>query len=412
MDFDEFDLEDIYYPDGALSAVAGNSEYMDEAKDAYQSTRDTMQKMRPEVEQKRAKLLSAIDRLIANSAYRQDPTARRRAYIDGLRETGTIYSKFGKMPMNMGALEGMYADDKRRADEITARQAADIAQGKLGVEREKLGVGFTDTDTENLMKQAKLALDMARAGRTGVGKGTEFERLSAKVAAGTATPEEKLRVETMARGGMDSEKRAEGSTMGKKRAEKLADLEEVALNAQAAYADLDMIDDAIEKIGGMQGYGRGWIPNISPEAQKLDSASTTEALKYVNATKGAVSDREMAMFKGASMGTDKDINFNRNKSKAARAIIIRSEQQADFLNAWRNKYGTLDGGVKAFKKFAEENPIFEVKDGKFKFLRDVEDIKNDESYMNYLEKNGEGGGTTPAKKDATKTNYKSKYGLD
>lgn len=281
-------------------------------------------------------------------------------------------------------------NDPEPVSRMNAVTKAAMVASKLGIRKPVLkaipyGSRLVDENTGEVV----LNVDPTIANLKSQGSGTEFERLAAKIGAGTATPEEIQRVQTIARGGMDPQARSFNSALGKDRGQNYADLQQSVGDSEQALADIQLAKNAVEKLGGWQGPIVGRLtPNLSAEAQLIDSASTVDALTYVNKTKGAVSDREMAMFKGASIGTDKGEQFNKNKLAAAEAILTRNLQKADFKESWLAKYGNLDGSDRAFKQFADENPIFEIQGTKFKWIRNPEDVRQDRAYLNYIDSAG------------------------
>lgn len=208
------------------------------------------------------------------------------------------------------------------------------------------------------------------------------------------TPEEQARLaeqraRTLARGGSDPLIQAENKALGKEYGEYDAELQKVAVDVPVVLEQLKLVEDAVD--GAVTGPIVGkYTPNLSTESQILDSQATKDALKFVNQTKGAVSDREMAMFKGASLGTDKRPEFNKSYLAIAKGILARKSQQAEFFQMWKQYNGTTDGAFNAFKKFAEDNPLFEIKGQSAKLLKPVEDIMADRSWEMYINEGGGG----------------------
>jgi hypothetical protein len=187
---------------------------------------------------------------------------------------------------------------------------------------------------------------------------------------------------------IDPAAREAAKARGKSENKILTEINENALNSGPAYEQLAGVEQAVEELGPLgQGAFVGNIPfiqNVSTAAQTLNSQSTKDALQFVNQTKGAVSDREMTMFRQASVGTDKNIEFNRNYIAAARATLIRQQQQQQFFNAYFTAYGTLEGAFGAFKKYADDNPIFQWNNNEVTLLKTPDDVEQDQSYLNYI----------------------------
>jgi hypothetical protein len=212
----------------------------------------------------------------------------------------------------------------------------------------------------------------------------ELEKKSGNLTQIEAKEKELLRtaLETEARGGMDAEQRAFGNKLGGSRGTEYAGLEQVQAEAQEVSAQLDLLENAVEKLGFRQGPLIGKTPNLTTEAQIVDSQGVKDALKFVNQTKGAVSDKEMAMFKSVAVGTDKKYEFNKNTVAMARAILKRKVEQAAFFQDWYQKNGTLEGASKTFKDWAEQNPAFTV-DGTNVKLTGSDNTKKTKSGISY-----------------------------
>ncbi len=172
---------------------------------------------------------------------------------------------------------------------------------------------------------------------------------------------------------------------GKAEAKIIQEINENALQSGPALQQLEGVEASIKKLGDFgQGPFIGILPNVTTAAQTLDAQSTKDALQFVSQTKGAVSDREMAMFKQASVGTNKNRKFNENYVQAARSALIRQQQQQQFFNAYNEAYGSLEGAYEAFKEFADDNPIFEWDGTNIVTLKTPEQVLADESYLNYV----------------------------
>jgi hypothetical protein len=212
----------------------------------------------------------------------------------------------------------------------------------------------------------------------------ELTMLDEKRRGGGLNPSEQTRYNFL-RTEIDPAAREAGKARGKAESKILQDINTNALNSGPALLQLEGVENSIKNLGDIyQGPIAGMLPNVSTEAQMLDAQSTKDALQFVNETKGAVSDREMTMFRQASVGTNKQMRFNENYIKAARATLIRQQQQQQFFNAYNEAYGTLSGAFEAFKKFANDNPIFKWNKTTVDLLKTPEDVANDTSYLNYI----------------------------
>ncbi len=86
-----------------------------------------------------------------------------------------------------------------------------------------------------------------------------------------------------------------------------------------------------------------------PEAQYLDSITSSLAPQQRIPGSGTTSDRDLALFLKATPGLDKNQATNTELIETARAEAIRRQQRADFLDQYARKYGTLNGSEEAFR---------------------------------------------------------------
>lgn len=194
---------------------------------------------------------------------------------------------------------------------------------------------------------------------------------------------------TSARGGMDPMRRSFDTKAGGGLGEEYMALQAAAANIPDTRAKLQQAYQATENLGIKQGPVIGkFTPDISADAQILNSEGVKQALEFVNKTKGAVSDKEMDLFAKASVSTSSSKEFNQNVLKLAMAKLARDDQMVRFYDMWKEKYGTTDGAGVAFKKFAEENPIFRVNGTKIEFILNPDSVPYDTSWVRYLQRQG------------------------
>lgn len=193
----------------------------------------------------------------------------------------------------------------------------------------------------------------------------------------------KLKAETDARGGKDPFK----TKLDTEHATEYKKIEDEAVSAAAELENLKGLSNVVEALGpNGQGYGMQYVPSVTKEAQAIDKAAVEQALQKVNQTKGAVSDKEMELFAKASIGTGNRIELNRAIIQAARAVTIRKAQRAEFYAKYYDAVGNVDQAANAFKKFADENPIYEYDSQNVKFLKSEDEVYNDRTWENYIPK--------------------------
>jgi hypothetical protein len=109
------------------------------------------------------------------------------------------------------------------------------------------------------------------------------------------------------------------------------------------------------KIPGATMVGSTLSPRVS-EAQSIVDMMTPMMRQGMP---GAASDRDVAMFRGATVGMDKPEDANRNIATglmASRQNLIERDQ---FMRAYFDQNGHLQGSDRAWQKYLNANPIFD-----------------------------------------------------
>lgn len=128
------------------------------------------------------------------------------------------------------------------------------------------------------------------------------------------------------------------------------------------------VDDVIGVLPGDAG-ARGAFRQLSMESQ----------LAMTQKTKGAITDREMGMFKQAVPGLTQTPEGNKAMASIMKATARRLEERAGFFEQYQARTGGLNGATAAWGKYLEENPlIVEGADGGVALSNDV---KSFDSYL-------------------------------
>jgi len=117
------------------------------------------------------------------------------------------------------------------------------------------------------------------------------------------------------------------------------------------------IDDIVGFLPGEKG-SRGAFKQMSMDSQ----------LAMTQKTKGAITDREMAMFKEAVPGLTQSGPGNKAMIGIMKAAATRQEQRASFFEQYRAKNRTLNGATEAWGKYLEENPLISNEGGGIQLL--------------------------------------------
>lgn len=99
------------------------------------------------------------------------------------------------------------------------------------------------------------------------------------------------------------------------------------------------------------------IENIE-DAEVLDRIATQSLKEFFEATKGAISDKEVKLFQGATVGLKTSVEGNRRIFDLIEAGSRRLIERDKFLTEYARVNGTLGGSEKAWFNFKNENELF------------------------------------------------------
>lgn len=129
-------------------------------------------------------------------------------------------------------------------------------------------------------------------------------------------------------------------------------------NASDVLGSLDELEAARAETG-REGPMLGWLPNVTPSAQRVDSAAENVRLGFVQKTKGAVSDAEMRVFGNATPTMSMSDAAAQPIITGMRLANQRVQERSNFYDLWLRTRGSLQGAQEAWKRFTDENPILQ-----------------------------------------------------
>jgi hypothetical protein len=141
--------------------------------------------------------------------------------------------------------------------------------------------------------------------------------------------------------------------------------------------DLDQAAKEFEQLMKVQETG-GWARNlpfatsvegwVDPEIATMNSIKDKITPAMRQGLPGAASDRDVAMFRGASFGPEKLPQTNKNIIAGFKVSAQNARDRLDFREAYLGKFGTLRGAESAWRSYLEANPIFDpaAKSGEFR----------------------------------------------
>lgn len=166
---------------------------------------------------------------------------------------------------------------------------------------------------------------------------------------------------------------------------RLAEVRKQGDGGREALGTLDQLRKAREGVdyeGGVQPGLRTWLGSVLPDspipgvglpfipsqeeagkAQQVESLSTEIQLQFTDKTKGAISDREMALFGRATPGLQMSDEGAARVMDGMEAGSLRAREKPKFFEAYRKQNGDLDGADEAWDSFIENSPVLED-DGK------------------------------------------------
>lgn len=120
------------------------------------------------------------------------------------------------------------------------------------------------------------------------------------------------------------------------------------------------------------------LPNISDDMKEMEAIAAEITPQMRVPGSGASSDFDAKMFQKATVGTGKRYGTNKNIAEAYIASKTNEMQKPDFLEAYMSANGHLRGAQQAWKKYLNDNPIFDQKGKEFELN------KNRKSWQEYF----------------------------
>lgn len=174
----------------------------------------------------------------------------------------------------------------------------------------------------------------------------------------------------------------------------------LARDAELTLTRLNQLEKARENFGWEGFPFADWIAraygltNMGGEGEDIRSLAANIQLQFTQQTKGAISDREMAMFASATPGLGMTDQGAARVIPAMKAGARRVIERNKFYQQWMtNNRGNLTGADEAWDKYVNENPvIYQDNQGALQINE-----RNLQNWRNYLP-GGPGleGGTVPS----------------
>jgi len=141
------------------------------------------------------------------------------------------------------------------------------------------------------------------------------------------------------------------------------DLQEAAVKASGVNKSIDQFLALNEKVTT---GGANRVPGVQtaravfdPDIETMMSISDRLTPAMRQGLPGAASDRDIAMFRGATVGVEKKRETNRNIGQGLKAANDNLVQRYEFMNEYLTARGHLRGSEQEWSRYLEANPIFD-----------------------------------------------------
>ena len=282
----------------------------------------------------------------------------------GDKDAAVVYDTIGKITGNDPARMAKLLDELHQDPEEIS--AANIMTKALpaALRTGTIDPSYAISDQKELadLDLKKAQAEFYRNGKGGRG-GTEFERLMQKSQEGSLTPQEAQRLNYLAQGGRDNF----ASTMQKESANAVVDARESAKKADVALKNLSLVKNQLSKAGPTgpivdltPKFIEGVLPGDATSREYVRSKLPELLQPFYEATKGAITDREVSLFATAVPSLDKREGANEKIISGMEASALRTKEYGKFIEEWaRINGGNLNGSQEAWERFINENPLID-----------------------------------------------------
>jgi len=166
-----------------------------------------------------------------------------------------------------------------------------------------------------------------------------------------------------------------GKELSKKDA---AALEEINTAGRTA-TDIESLATQLETVAPQVGYTGpggetygfvddivGFLPGDSGARGAFKSLAMEAQLTFTEKTKGAITDREMGMFRAAVPNLGQTQEGNAAIAQVMKAGAARTQSRAAFFENWARKHGSLEGAQEVWSEYMRDNPLIAEEGGSIK----------------------------------------------
>ena len=129
--------------------------------------------------------------------------------------------------------------------------------------------------------------------------------------------------------------------------------------ARSMQGNLERARRILDEDKIMTGPAEGFLPAWTKARQEFEQIASTLLPTMRQGMPGAVSDRDMAIFKSANISLKQDEDVNRRIIDQKLAIAQRDQEYAQFLSNYQVVHGDIAGAKAAWKGYIDRNPLFD-----------------------------------------------------
>lgn len=133
---------------------------------------------------------------------------------------------------------------------------------------------------------------------------------------------------------------------------------------QGLRADANRFSALNQNVGTGMGFS---IPGVAavrgvfdPRVPEMKAISARITPQMRQAGSGTMSDRDLELYKAATVGLDKPGDTNVAIAKVIDAGTRRAQDQSAFMDEWAKRNGSLGGAQEAWSSYSEANPLFDA----------------------------------------------------
>jgi hypothetical protein len=162
----------------------------------------------------------------------------------------------------------------------------------------------------------------------------------------------------------------------------LAEMQQAKMQDQSFIKDIDRFLSLNQEVETGPIAGSSLVAGVrgvtDPNLQEMESISNKLTPMMRQGMPGAASDRDVAMFRGATVGLTKNREANKNVGLGLKTSRQNAIERTNFMQEYFDKNTTLRGADTKWAEYLESNPIFdpEAPDGSYELNPNRQEYKD------------------------------------